>query len=48
MMKDALPRRRRDVVKYILRHKNKAGLEDLRKARWYLDREIARKEGTLK
>jgi hypothetical protein len=37
-----------NVVKYILRHKNKAGLEDLKKARWYLDREIARQEGTLK
>jgi hypothetical protein len=37
-----------NVVKYILRHANKAGLEDLKKARWYLDREIARREGTLK
>lgn len=37
-----------NVIKYILRHREKAGLEDLRKARWYLDREIARQEGTLK
>lgn len=37
-----------NVVKYILRHKNKAGIEDLKKARWYLDREISRQEGTLK
>lgn len=36
------------VVKYILRQKNKAGVEDLKKARWYLDREISRQEGTLK
>lgn len=33
-----------NVVKYILRHSAKAGLEDLRKARWYLDREIANQE----
>lgn len=37
-----------NVVKYILRHGEKAGLEDLRKARWYLDREIADLEGSLK
>ena len=37
-----------NVVKYVLRHKNKAGVEDLKKARWYLDREIARQEGILK
>lgn len=29
-----------NVVKYIARHKHKNGLEDLKKARWYLDREI--------
>ncbi len=34
-----------NVIKYILRHKDKAGLEDLRKARWYLDREIGALEG---
>lgn len=34
-----------NVVKYVLRadHKGRT-LEDLRKARWYLDREIARRE----
>jgi len=34
-----------NCVKYVARadHKNKP-LEDLRKARWYLDREIARRE----
>lgn len=37
-----------NVVKYILRHKDKAGLEDLKKARWYLDREITRQEGAIK
>lgn len=36
-----------NVVKYILRHKEKAGLEDLKKARWYLDREITAQEGKL-
>ncbi len=34
-----------NVVKYILRHGEKAGVEDLKKARWYLDREIAALEG---
>lgn len=29
-----------NVVKYILRHPHKGGLEDLKKARWYLEREI--------
>ncbi len=33
-----------NVVKYVWRHEGKNGLEDLRKARWYLDREIARRE----
>ncbi len=37
-----------NVVKCILRHGEKAGLEDLKKARWYLDREIADLEGSLK
>lgn len=31
-----------NVVKYLLRHKKKGGLEDLSKARWYLDRLIQR------
>lgn len=35
-----------NVVKYIARADHKANrLEDLKKARWYLDREIARMEG---
>lgn len=33
-----------NVVKYVLRHKEKNGLEDLKKARWYLDREITKQE----
>lgn len=36
-----------NVVKYVLRHKEKAGLEDLKKARWYLDREMAQMEKLL-
>ena len=32
------------VVKYILRESNKNGLQDLRKALWYLEREIAKRE----
>jgi hypothetical protein len=37
-----------NTVKYIARHGKKAGatdVADLKKARWYLDREIARREG---
>lgn len=30
-----------NIVKYILRHGQKADIEDLKKARWYLEREIA-------
>lgn len=33
-----------NVVKYVLRAEQKNGMEDLKKARWYLDREICRKE----
>ena len=29
-----------NAIKYIWRHKDKGGIEDLKKARWYLDREI--------
>jgi len=32
------------VVGYVIRHKRKNGLEDLKKARWYLNRKIARME----
>lgn len=33
-----------NVVKYVLRAKHKNGVEDLKKARWYLDRLIAKLE----
>ena len=33
-----------NVIKYVLRHADKNGLEDLKKARWYLDREITKRE----
>lgn len=37
-----------NVVKYVLRCEHKgAPLEDLKKARWYLDREIQRREENL-
>ena len=29
-----------NVIKYVTRYKHKNGLEDLKKARWYLDRLI--------
>ena len=34
-----------NVIKYICRWKKKNGLEDLKKARWYLDRLIEKIEG---
>jgi len=33
-----------NVIKYIWRCEEKGGVEDLKKARFYLDREIARRE----
>lgn len=33
-----------NIVKYLWRYEAKAGLEDVRKARWYLDRLIAHLE----
>lgn len=33
-----------NVIKYIWRHDSKNGLEDLKKAQWYLNREIERLE----
>lgn len=33
-----------NVLKYIWRHRDKGGIESLRKARWYLDRVIAEVE----
>jgi len=35
-------------IKYLWRWKRKNGLEDLRKARWYLDRMIERVERLIK
>tara|TARA_R100000734_G_C3294019_1_gene85438 strand:+ start:569 stop:763 length:195 start_codon:yes stop_codon:yes gene_type:complete len=29
-----------NVIKYVVRHKDKNGLEDLQKAKWYLERLI--------
>lgn len=34
-----------NCIKYIARHKHKNGIEDLKKAQWYLNREIASYEG---
>ena len=37
-----------NVLKYVLRHEHKGKpLEDLKKARWYLDRAITEREGEL-
>lgn len=33
-----------NVLKYVLRYRFKNGVEDLKKARWYLDRLISEKE----
>jgi hypothetical protein len=33
-----------NAVKYLWRHVDKGGVEDLKKARWYIDREITRLE----
>tara|TARA_R100000388_G_C7228058_1_gene152932 strand:+ start:553 stop:792 length:240 start_codon:yes stop_codon:yes gene_type:complete len=33
-----------NIVKYIVRHRDKNGIEDLKKARWYLDRLIKKEE----
>ena len=33
-----------NVIKYVLRHEYKGGVQDLKKARWYLDCEIDRLE----
>jgi hypothetical protein len=35
-----------NVIKYVWRSEEKGGVEDLRKAAWYLQREIARLEGS--
>lgn len=31
-----------NIIKYVVRHKDKNGLEDLQKAKWYLERLIKR------
>lgn len=36
-----------NCIKYILRHRDKGGVEDLKKAAWYLDREIKARIGQL-
>ena len=39
-----------NVIKYVSRCGHKTGVDpmkDLKKAKWYLDREIARREGTI-
>ncbi len=33
------------IVQYLVRHRKKNGVEDLKKARWYLDRLIGIEEG---
>lgn len=35
-----------NVLKYVLRHELKGGLEDLKKAAWYLNREIEKQAQT--
>lgn len=37
-----------NAFKYLYRHKNKNGLEDLQKAKWYLDKLVAMKESEAK
>ncbi len=37
-----------NVIKYVGRHQRKNGLEDLKKAQWYLTHEIERLEGESK
>jgi hypothetical protein len=37
-----------NVIKYIWRYKFKNGIEDLKKARWYLDKLIAHEEQSKK
>lgn len=34
-----------NVIKYVLRAQNKNGVEDLKKAEWYIKREIMRSDG---
>lgn len=39
-----LPHHEASILQYIVRHRVKGGVEDLKKARWYLDRLIAMEE----
>lgn len=39
-----LPHHEATILQYVVRHRKKGGVEDLRKARWYLDRLIALEE----
>lgn len=34
-----------NVIKYISRYRHKNGVEDLKKARWYLEKAIKKQEG---
>ena len=38
----ALPYHEGNIVKYVARWRHKGGVQDLQKARWYLDRLIAK------
>ena len=37
-----------NIIKYVTRYEGKNGVEDLKKASWYLDRLIKREEGNAK
>ena len=37
-----------NVIKYVTRYEQKGGVEDLKKAKWYLERLIKREEGKVK
>ena len=37
-----------NVIKYVARHSERNGLEDLKKAKWYLDWAIQKMEGDAK
>lgn len=39
-----LPHHEASILQYLVRHRAKNGVEDLKKARWYLDRLIAMEE----
>lgn len=45
IMENQLPFEVGSVIKYVMRHDAKNGIEDLKKARRYLDMMIARAEG---